>query len=88
MNRSFSANSGVSLFLSMWLALSAFCTIWCDEVCYQLLAKGALLIKDAQSLWPLAYSNFLSIISTTEEDMVSIIYTLPLFASLFGNIFL
>lgn len=29
-------------------SFSAFCSMWCDEVCHQLLTKSALLIKDAQ----------------------------------------
>ena len=31
-------------------SLSAFCTMWLNEVCHQLLAKGTPMIKDAQSL--------------------------------------
>jgi hypothetical protein len=38
-------------------SMFAFCTIWHDDVHYQLLAKGALLIKDAQTLEPLTYSD-------------------------------
>jgi hypothetical protein len=34
--------------------------MWHDEICHQLLAKGALLIKDAQVLYSVAYSDFIS----------------------------
>jgi hypothetical protein len=33
-------------------SFSAFCSLWQDEICHQLLAKGALLIKDANLLIP------------------------------------
>jgi hypothetical protein len=41
-------------------SLSAFSSLWKDEVHHQLLAKGALLIKDAQSLDCTEYSTFIS----------------------------
>jgi hypothetical protein len=34
--------------------------MWWDEVCHQLLAKGAFLIKDAKALDAVAYSDFIS----------------------------
>jgi len=36
----------------------AFFALWRDEVCHQLLAKGALLMKDAKKLDPIVYSDF------------------------------
>jgi len=34
--------------------------MWCDEVHHQLLVKDASMIKDAQTLDPVAYSDFIS----------------------------
>ena len=47
-------------FYQKFSSLPAFCTMRHDKVHHQLLAKGALLIKDAQSLDPVAYSDFIS----------------------------
>lgn len=44
----------------MTLALCLLFVPWCDKVHHQLLAKGALLIKDAQALDSVAYPNFTS----------------------------
>jgi hypothetical protein len=46
--------------LKKFSSLSSFGSIWKDEICHRLLAKGALLIKDAQSLDHLAYHDFMS----------------------------
>jgi hypothetical protein len=40
-------------------SLSAFMSLWRDEVHHQLLAKGILFIKDALSLHPTSYSKFI-----------------------------
>lgn len=40
--------------------LSAFCTMWRDEVCMQWLIKGFFLIKDAKYLDAVAYSDLIS----------------------------
>jgi hypothetical protein len=40
-------------------SLPTFCMKWRDEVHHKLLAKGALLIKDAQALDEVAYSDFI-----------------------------
>jgi hypothetical protein len=52
--------SGVVLSLSMRLAPCQLFVSCGLEVCHQRLAKGALLIKDAQSLDSTAYSDFIS----------------------------
>jgi hypothetical protein len=41
-------------------SLLAFCHMWRDEVCMQLLAKGFLLIKDVNQLEPHACLNFIN----------------------------
>jgi hypothetical protein len=46
-----------------------FCSIWKDEVHHQLLAKGALLIKDAQSLDLAVYSDFISALVTLRKRL-------------------
>jgi hypothetical protein len=43
---------------------TSFCQSWRDEVCMQLLAKGALLIRDVQLLDPTAYSDFIVVLVT------------------------
>lgn len=50
--------SGVSLSLRM--SVSAFCSLWRDEIRHQLLAKGTILIKVAQSLDQPTNFDFLS----------------------------
>jgi hypothetical protein len=40
--------------------LPTFCTMWQDEVCHQLFAKGALLIKDVKFSDVVAYFDFIS----------------------------
>jgi hypothetical protein len=42
------------------ISLSSFYSIWKYKVGHQLLAKGALLINDAQSLDLAMYTNFIS----------------------------
>ena len=49
---------------SMWTFikdehLSTFSSFWKDEVCYQILAKGTLWIKDIESLDSTQYSDFI-----------------------------
>ena len=49
---------------SMWTFikdehLSTFSSFWKDEVCYQLLAKGTLWIKDTESSDSTQYSDFI-----------------------------
>lgn len=54
---------GARLFLPMIHevgSLFSFYSMWRDEVCHQLLVKGALLIEDVWSLHPVAYSDFIS----------------------------
>jgi hypothetical protein len=48
-----------SIFKEEFSSLSSFSSLWKDEVHHQLLAKGALLIKDAQSLDRIKYSAFI-----------------------------
>ena len=48
------------LFYQKVSSLPAFCTMRHDKVHHQLLSKGALPIKDAQSLVPVDYSDFIS----------------------------
>jgi hypothetical protein len=43
-------------------SLAAFCQLWRDEVHMQLLAKGALLIKDAKLLDHASYSDFIAVL--------------------------
>ena len=52
--------AGVNLLLIRRLSLSTFKILLKDEVCHQLLAKGALLIRDAQSLDHIEFSAFIS----------------------------
>ena len=43
--------------------------MWHDEVHHQLLAKGAMLTKEAQSLEALAYSNFILILVALQKTL-------------------
>jgi hypothetical protein len=64
------------LFLSTRLAHCMFCTMWLDEGHHQLLDKGALLIKDGQSLDPLAYFDFIYVIVSLQKWLCCSLYIL------------
>ena len=49
--------------------LFAICSLWQDEINRQLLAKCALLIKDAQSLDSTAYYNFISALVVLQKRL-------------------
>jgi hypothetical protein len=46
---------------------SIFCQLWQDEVRMQLLAKGALLIRDAKLLDPITYSDFIAALVSLQK---------------------
>ena len=50
-------------------SMSDFIALWKDEVCQQLLAKGALLIKDAKRLVLALYFDFVSALVSLKKRL-------------------
>lgn len=69
-------------------SLFPFFSLWQDEICHQILAKGAMLIKDAQSLDPTTYSNFIPALVTLHKRLQCPFYIpFHFLFSLYVNIF-
>ena len=50
--------------------MSTFIALQKDDVHHQMLAKGALLIKDAKRLAPTIYSDFISALVSLEKRLL------------------
>jgi hypothetical protein len=67
---------------------SNFCSMWRDEVHHWLLAKGTMLIKDAQYLDPIEYFDFISTLVGLRKRLLCSLYILFHFYTSFCMSFL